>query len=92
MSSRGTAGDAARAGGRDSVARILDAAEHCFRTSGYAGTSVRAIAEVAGVSKSLVLYHFVCKERLFVDVQLRLYQKITDAVEAVAVLRGGGTA
>lgn len=83
------AGDPARAGAPDSVNRILDAAEHCFRTTGYEGTSVRAIAESAGVSKSLVLYHFVCKERLFVDVQLRLYQRLTEAVEAVAVERGG---
>lgn len=75
----------------DSVSRILDAAERCFRMRGYENTSVRAIAAVAGVSKSLVLYHFGCKERLFTAVQERLHQRLADAVEAVVVDDAGAS-
>ena len=35
-----------------------------FAAAGYAGTSIHRIADVAGVSKSAVLYHFTSKELL----------------------------
>ncbi|MEO6943923.1 MAG: TetR/AcrR family transcriptional regulator [Lacisediminihabitans sp.] len=35
-----------------------------FATSGYLGTSIHRIAELAGLSKSSVLYHFASKEAL----------------------------
>lgn len=35
-----------------------------FSAAGYAGTSLSAIAEIAGLSKSSVLYHYVSKEAL----------------------------
>ena len=35
-----------------------------FATAGYAGTSLHRIAELAGLSKSSVLYHFASKETL----------------------------
>lgn len=35
-----------------------------FAAAGYAGTSLQRIAELAGVSKSSVLYHFESKEHL----------------------------
>jgi AcrR family transcriptional regulator len=35
-----------------------------FATAGYAGTSLHRIAEIAGLSKSSVLYHYESKERL----------------------------
>jgi AcrR family transcriptional regulator len=35
-----------------------------FATAGYAGTSLQRIAELAGLSKSSVLYHYASKEHL----------------------------
>lgn len=44
--------------------RILDAAGQCFAASGYAKTTVEAIALQAGVSKALVYHHFRGKEQI----------------------------
>jgi AcrR family transcriptional regulator len=43
---------------------LRDIALKEFAVAGYAGTSLQRIAEVAGVSKSNVLYHFDSKEAL----------------------------
>lgn len=56
--------------------RILNAAEASFRDSTYAGVTLRKIARRAGVSKSLVLYHFDSKERIFAELQLRVYRRL----------------
>jgi AcrR family transcriptional regulator len=45
--------------------RILDAAARLYADHGYEGTSMRRIAEEAGVTKPLIFYHFENKERLF---------------------------
>jgi len=67
------------------VGRILDAAEECFRRAGYATASMREIAEAAGVSKSLLHYHFQSKEHLYLEVLVRIYdrlaRRITEALE-----------
>jgi AcrR family transcriptional regulator len=49
----------------DRYEAILDAAEHLFAMTGFAGTGMRAIAEQAGVGQSLLHYHFGTKEQLF---------------------------
>jgi AcrR family transcriptional regulator len=49
----------------DRYEAILDAAEHLFAMTGFAGTGMRAIAEQAGVGQSLLHYHFGTKEHLF---------------------------
>lgn len=46
--------------------RVLDAALECFGAFGFDGTSTRAVADRAGVSHTLVLYHFTSKEQLWV--------------------------
>ncbi len=70
------------------VETILAAAEGCFSRAGYAAASMREIAEHAGVSKSLLHYHFQSKEHLFVEVQIRAYERlaarVTLAVSQVA--------
>ncbi|MFW6051932.1 MAG: TetR/AcrR family transcriptional regulator [Myxococcota bacterium] len=69
--------------------RIREAAERCFLDLGYDGTSVRAIANAAGVSKSLVLYHFQSKERLYAEVQMRLYDRLARSIRTAVAARGG---
>ena len=46
---------------------IWEAARGLFAERGYAGTSVRDIAGVAGVDPALVIRHFASKENLFLD-------------------------
>jgi AcrR family transcriptional regulator len=47
--------------------RILVSAAHLYALRGYAGTSIREIAQRAGVTKPLIYYHFGSKERLYGD-------------------------
>ncbi|GAA2470528.1 TetR/AcrR family transcriptional regulator [Winogradskya humida] len=64
----GTTRDAKRA---RTAQRILEAAQEEFATHGYKGTTVRAIAERAGVHASLVMQHYGTKADLFaIAVQL----------------------
>jgi AcrR family transcriptional regulator len=46
----------------------LDAAETVFAESGFAGTSMRAIAQRASVNQPLIHYHFESKDRLYAEV------------------------
>jgi AcrR family transcriptional regulator len=41
-----------------------------FGRNGYAGTSIRAICEAAGVTKPVLYYHFRSKEQLFKELML----------------------
>jgi AcrR family transcriptional regulator len=44
---------------------ILEAAERLFAQYGYSGTSMRLIAEEAGVAQALIHYHCKSKEKLY---------------------------
>ena len=46
------------------AARILDAAREAFAETGWAGTTIRAVARVAGVDPALVYHYFDSKEGL----------------------------
>ncbi len=48
--------------------RLLETAIGIFAQKGYAGTSVREIAERAGVSKPVLYYYFKSKEGLFLAI------------------------
>jgi len=61
-SQRQVAGDRTRAA-------LLDAALEEFAANGFAGATVRDIAQRAGVSKDLVAYHFGGKDGLYLAVQ-----------------------
>lgn len=51
--------------GADVRERVLAAALECFGAFGFAGTSTRAVADRAGLSHPLLLYHFQSKELLW---------------------------
>jgi AcrR family transcriptional regulator len=58
----------------ESKARILDAAQIAFGSTGYARSGVREIAEAAGVAPSLVMHYFGSKEALFEQAFIRSVQ------------------
>ncbi|MCW2621554.1 MAG: transcriptional regulator, TetR family [Frankiales bacterium] len=64
---------------------ILEAAKHAFGSSGYAATSVRAVARTAGVDPSLVLHFFGSKDGLF---EAALELPMDPAVVVAALLDG----
>jgi TetR/AcrR family transcriptional regulator len=49
---------------KESRDKILKAAEELFSTKGFDGTSVREVAEKAGVNKALIFYYFKNKEEI----------------------------
>lgn len=72
-----------RPGHQDTRGAILGAARHAFARSGFAGTSVRAIAAEAGVDPALVHHYFGNKRRLFL-VTVALPPELPELVEQVA--------
>ncbi|MHA7984485.1 TetR/AcrR family transcriptional regulator [Rathayibacter sp. CAU 1779] len=67
--------------GDESRRRILDAARTCFGEHGYDRTTVRAIAEAAGVDPSMVYYFFDTKARLF-SVAMELPSNVPERLTA----------
>lgn len=55
-----------------------------FATSGYVGTSIHRIAELAGLSKSSVLYHFASKEALLEAAIGPAIERMGDILDAMA--------
>ena len=73
-------GRPARSSTDDTVAAVLAAARALFAAHGYAATSVRAIAEAAGLTHTAIYNHFGSKAQLFtavfVDVQTLLIAEL----------------
>lgn len=71
---------------------ILDAAEEIFADLGYAGTTMREVADRAQVTQALINYYFGSKYGVFEEVFLRHGRKISDERMArLAALRASGT-
>lgn len=70
------------AGGREA---ILDAARQIFARRGYAGASMRQIAETAGVTKAAIYHHFEDKASLFREVLSHALEQIHRRKEAALV-------
>jgi AcrR family transcriptional regulator len=66
-------------------ARIFREAARIYAFKGYAGTSIREIAEAAGVTKPLVYYHFESKERLYLALLLEAMDRWQAEVVAIVV-------
>ncbi len=73
----------------DARERLLDTAIGMFAQKGYAGTSVREIAEQAGVSKPVLYYYFKSKEGLFLAI-LEMAENLQKQLLA-EVLKSQGT-
>ena len=59
----------------DKQRHILEASEKLFATKGYDGTSVRDIAQEAGVNIAMISYYFGSKEKLLESLfQMRTFQ------------------
>jgi len=70
---------------------ILDAAEDVFSSLGYAGTSLREVAEKAKVTQALISYYFGSKFGLFEQVFLRRSQPISlERIERLEALQRSG--
>lgn len=73
--------------GEDVREKVLLAALECFGAFGFEGASTRAVAERAGISHTLVLYHFQSKENLWIatvehalaDYAARMKQTVAEA-------------
>lgn len=72
----------------DATRRLLDAAIQIFDRKGYAASSVREIAEAAGVTKPVVYYHFGSKEGLLVAILDQAVRDFTQTIDT-AVARAG---
>jgi AcrR family transcriptional regulator len=59
--------------------RILDAARGLFADRGYAGTSMRDLAEALGITKAALYYHFPGKA----EILLALVEPVLDELEAI---------
>ncbi len=66
----------------DTRTQLLDAAERLFAERGFPGTSVRAIADLAGANLAAVGYHFGSKADLLAAVVRRVIEPITAAQTA----------
>ena len=72
---------------------ILDAAETVFSSLGYAGTSLREVAEKAKVTQALISYYFGSKFGLFEQAFLRRSQPISlERIERLEELQRAGNA
>ena len=65
---------------KDTVERILDAAEALFAERGFAETSLRTITSTAGVNLAAVNYHFGSKKALIQAVFVRYLDPLANAV------------
>ncbi|MFQ6331274.1 TetR/AcrR family transcriptional regulator [Nocardia sp. CWNU-33] len=62
-------------------ARIVEAALGLFAAHGYRGTSLAAVAEAAGITRSGLLHHFPSKEALLAEALAERDRQAFDAVE-----------
>lgn len=74
------AGEKNNAQKSDTKSRVLAAAISQFSKVGFAGASVRNIAEEAGVIHGAIKYHFTSKEELWREVVRHLHHQLLESV------------
>lgn len=77
--------------GERTAQRVLDVAEELFATQGYDGTSLRQIAQLAGIREPGLYNHFAGKQALYEAVLFRalnpLAQALSEHLDKAASLR-----
>lgn len=63
--------------------RLIESARHLFIRSGFAGTSLRDIAEVAGYSQGAFYSNFSCKEAVLLEILKRHVASEDEQLEAL---------
>ncbi|MEM7154646.1 MAG: TetR/AcrR family transcriptional regulator [Myxococcota bacterium] len=66
----------------DSVGFILEAAAELFTAGGFERTSLKAVADRAGVAKGLIAHHFQSKQGLLEAVLMEFYRRQSEALFA----------
>lgn len=69
--------------------RILGTALRRFAEHGYAGTSIRDIAEELGLTKAAVHYHFAAKEQIVLELLQPMLSQYATVVERAAAAPAG---
>ena len=72
-------GTASRQRGRDRVATILAAANDLFSNEGFAGLSLRRVADACGISLGNLTYYFSSKADLFESMIAHILREYADA-------------
>jgi AcrR family transcriptional regulator len=67
---------------------ILGTAMKLFAQKGYAGCSIREICQTAGVTKPVLYYHFRCKEQLYQELMLDIFNQTRKNLLQLSNFRG----
>jgi len=67
----------------DTKAKLIEIATEMFAQNGYENTSMREIAERAGISKPAIYYYFKSKEELFLEMLKTTFQKFVKSIDEV---------
>lgn len=59
--------------------KIRNTAAHLFAEHGYKATSMQQIADAVGVTKAALYYHYVSKDKLFLDIVTDTFSELIDA-------------
>ena len=71
--------------------RILETAARLFAERGYARTSTALLAQEAGVAEGTIFRHFKSKDDIFLELILRLRERITEDVYQYLEVQGPET-
>ena len=71
---------------QDAKEKLLAAAPRLFAEKGFAGVSIRQLAEAAGVNSAMISYYYGGKEGLYEAVLTTQYERLLTKFEAIAAL------
>jgi len=68
---------------------LLASARSCFARSGFAGTTMEAIATSAGLTKGALFYHFKSKQELYLAVVSEIIEDLGKLISGAGLDEGG---